>query len=201
MEVIKGLISKLNTQSDKRALALINQICTYGQDAVGLLIRAAKDPTAPRFQKWALRALGQSNHASATKTLIRALRDPKMTIRQQALRALRDQGRQENGKYLVPLLQDPSGGIRENAADAIAELKYKPARTQLIKCLEDEKWYVRQRAAVALGILGGKNSVPALRALAASEIRKVVIKAATDALAAIAGNCVPKERGTSNKLR
>jgi HEAT repeat protein len=82
--------------------------------------------------------------------LLKALRDPHMSVRLRALQAIASFNDSDLGKAIVPLLKDPSGGVRANALEALIRLRVKGVDHLILAATEDAKWYIRQRAIRAI---------------------------------------------------
>ena len=88
--------------------------------------------------------------ASAIRTAVEALRDPKPTIRRLSAEMLTRMGATSAGPALVQALADPDFEVRGAAASALGELKIDDARQPLLSLLADGAPSVRKAALAAL---------------------------------------------------
>lgn len=179
---VEALILQLDTSSDRAADRVIGRLMKLGKTAVPELLRAARDPGAPRIRKWSLQALGAIADKRAAPVLIAALRAERMTVRLHALRGLGRMRSRRSAKAVAECLRDESGGIRVNALTALIEIGDGSVGAAIKRCLSDPQWYVRQQACVACGRLGVKGAGAKLRRLAKEDPRKAVRVAASAAL-------------------
>ncbi|HEY3040799.1 MAG TPA: conserved virulence factor C family protein [Pyrinomonadaceae bacterium] len=135
-------------------------------EELGELIRAFESPKwEERFA--ALKELGRNATAridsQALSLIIRATKDPKMSIRRLAVVLL---GLIKTPEVLAPLceaLKDEAVGVRRSAGDALTDLGDKQAIGPMIETLKDPNKLVRWRASRFLYELGDESALPALR--------------------------------------
>jgi hypothetical protein len=135
-------------------------------EELGDLVRAFESPKwEERFT--ALKELGRNATAridSQTLSLIiRATKDPKMSIRRLAVVLL---GLIKTPEVLAPLceaLKDEAVGVRRSAGDALADLGDPRAIGSMVETLKDPNKLVRWRASRFLYELGDESVLPALR--------------------------------------
>ena len=179
---IQGLIEKLDTQSDKKAEAIIKRLSKIGLTTVPFLMKAAKDLENPRIQKWSLQTLGEIGNKKAAPLLLQALSDNRMTVRLHAIKGLSRMKLKRAAKPIARLLNDDSGGIRVNALYALMSLDDSSVLGKVRRSLSDPQWYVRQNACLACGHYRDKKALKKLAQLAKSDTKKAVRKAAEQAL-------------------
>jgi Virulence factor/Scaffold protein Nfu/NifU N terminal/HEAT repeats/PBS lyase HEAT-like repeat len=136
------------------------------REELGELIRALKSPRwEERFA--ALKELGGNATAQidsqALSLIIRATKDPKMSIRRLAVVLL---GLIKTPEVLAPLceaLKDEAVGVRRSAGDALTDLGDPKAIGPMVETLKDPNKLVRWRASRFLYELGDESVLPALR--------------------------------------
>jgi Virulence factor/Scaffold protein Nfu/NifU N terminal/HEAT repeats len=130
------------------------------------LVRAFESPRwEERFA--ALKELGRNSTAQinsqALSLIIRATKDPKMSIRRLAVVFL---GLIKTPEVLAPLceaLKDEAVGVRRSAGDALTDLGDPRAIGPIVATLKDLNKLVRWRASRFLYELGDESALPALR--------------------------------------
>jgi HEAT repeat protein len=147
-------------------------------EELGELVRAFESPKwEERFA--ALRELGRNATAQigtprglpargprdsqALSLIIRATKDPKMSIRRLAVVFL---GLIKTPEVLAPLceaLKDEAVGVRRSAGDALTDLGDRQAIGPMVETLKDPNKLVRWRASRFLYELGDESALPALR--------------------------------------
>jgi hypothetical protein len=135
-------------------------------EELGELIRAFESPRwEERFA--ALKELGRNATAridsQALSLIIRATKDPKMSIRRLAVVLL---GLIKTPEVLAPLceaLKDEAVGVRRSAGDALTDLGDRRAIGPMVETLKDPNKLVRWRASRFLYELGDESVLPALR--------------------------------------
>ena len=132
----------------------------------GELARAFESPRwEERFA--ALKELGRDATAQidsqALSLIIRATKDPKMSIRRLAVVLL---GLIKTPEVLAPLceaLKDEAVGVRRSAGDALTDIGDRQAIGPMVETLKDPNKLVRWRASRFLYELGDESTLPALR--------------------------------------
>jgi Virulence factor/Scaffold protein Nfu/NifU N terminal/HEAT repeats len=135
-------------------------------EKLGELIRAFESPRwEERFA--ALKELGRNATAQidshTLSLIIRATKDPKMSIRRLAVVLL---GLIKTTEVLAPLceaLKDEAVGVRRSAGDALTDLGDPRAIGPIVETLKDPNKLVRWRASRFLYELGDESTLPALR--------------------------------------
>src|SRR5258705_710888 len=135
-------------------------------EELGELIHAFESPKwEERFA--ALKELGRNATAridsQALSLIIRATKDPKMSIRRLAVVLL---GLIKTPEVLAPLceaLEDEAVGVRRSAGDAVTDLGDRRAIGPMVETLKDPNKLVRWRASRFLYELGDESVLPALR--------------------------------------
>jgi hypothetical protein len=135
-------------------------------EELGELLRAFESPKwEERFA--ALKELGRNATAriddQALSLIIRATKDPKMSIRRLAVVLL---GLIKTPEVLAPLceaLKDEAVGVRRSAGDALTDLGDPRAIGPMVETLKDPNKLVRWRASRFLYELGDESVLPALR--------------------------------------
>jgi hypothetical protein len=135
-------------------------------------VKASREDLVQAFEasKWEERfaalKLGRNATAQidsqALSLIIRATRDPKMSIRRLAVVFL---GLIKTPEVLAPLceaLQDKAVGVRRSAGDALTDLGDPKAIGPMVETLRDPNKLVRWRAARFLYELGDESALPAL---------------------------------------
>src|SRR5437899_9844456 len=124
---------------------------------------------SPRWEERfaALKELGRNATAQidsqALSLIIRATRDPKMSIRRLAVVFL---GLIKTPEVLAPLceaLKDEAVGVRRSAGNALTDLGDRQAIGPMVVTLRDPNKLVRWRASRILYELGDESALPALR--------------------------------------
>ncbi len=144
---------------------LQTQVKAKGEE-LGELVRAFESPKwEERFA--ALKELGRDAttqvDSQALSLIIRATKDPKMSIRRLAVVFL---GLIKTPEVLAPLcetLKDEAAGVRRSAGDALTDLGDPKAIEPMVETLKDLNKLVRWRAARFLYELGDESALPALR--------------------------------------
>jgi HEAT repeat protein len=136
------------------------------REELGELVSAFESPRwEERFA--ALKELGRNATAQidsqALSLIIRATKDPKMSIRRLAVVFL---GLIKTPEVLAPLceaLKDEAVGVRRSAGDALTDLGDRQAMGPMVETLRDPNKLVRWRASRFLYELGDESALPALR--------------------------------------
>jgi hypothetical protein len=137
-------------------------------------VEASQEELVQAFEspKWeerfaALKELGRNETAridsQALSLIIRATKDPKMSIRRLAVVLL---GLIKTPEVLAPLceaLKDEAVGVRRSAGDALTDLGDPNAIGPMVETLKDPNKLVRWRASRFLYELGDESVLPALR--------------------------------------
>lgn len=135
-------------------------------------VEASQEELAQAFEspKWeerfaALKELGRNAQidSQALSLIIRATKDPKMSIRRLAVVLL---GLIKTPEVLAPLceaLKDEAVGVRRSAGDALTDLGDPNAIGPMVETLKDPNKLVRWRASRFLYELGDESVLPALR--------------------------------------
>ncbi len=137
-------------------------------------VKASREELIQAFEspKWEerfamLKELGRNATAQidsqALSLIIRATKDPKMSIRRLAVVLL---GLIKTPGVLVPLceaLKDEAVGVRRSAGDALTDLGDPKAIGPMVETLRDPNKLVRWRASRFLYELGDESALPALR--------------------------------------
>jgi HEAT repeat protein len=147
---------------------LHEKVKANGEELVelGELVSAFESPKwEERFA--ALKELGRTPTAQidsqALSLIIRATKDPKMSIRRLAVVFL---GLIKTPEVLAPLceaLKDEAVGVRRSAGDALTDLGDRQAIGPMVETLKDPNKLVRWRASRFLYELGDESALPALR--------------------------------------
>lgn len=136
------------------------------REELGELVSAFESPRwEERFA--ALKELGRHATAQidsqALSLIIRATKDPKMSIRRLAVVFL---GLIKTPEVLAPLceaLKDEAVGVRRSAGDALTDIGDRQAIGPMVETLKDPNKLVRWRASRFLYELGDESALPALR--------------------------------------
>ena len=179
------LISALRWRYDTARNQAVEILASLGPLSEPRLLSTLESADTAVERRAAAMALGRMNSARATPLLMRALRDPNMSVRRSAAVALLEMRIPEAVPRLVRLLRDESGGVRVLAANVMARFGDRSAVPALVRALRDDKWYVRQAAARALGELRDPRALGALTK-ARRDARPAVAKAAARALSVLA---------------
>ena len=135
-------------------------------------VEASQEELVQAFEspKWeerfaALKELGRNAQidSQALSLIIRATKDPKMSIRRLAVVLL---GLIKTPEVLAPLckaLKDEAVGVRRSAGDALTDLGDPNAIGPMVETLKDPNKLVRWRASRFLYELGDESVLPALR--------------------------------------
>lgn len=124
--------------------------------------------SSPRARALALEWVARIAGDHAVGTVGEAASDKSKEVRVAVARGLAHTGA-GGAPVLIKLLGDEAREVRAAAAVSLGELAFDRGRLALVQALKDSYVGVRLAAATALGKLGGKESAPALRALAAGE--------------------------------
>jgi len=136
------------------------------REELGDLVRAFESPKwEERFA--ALKELGRNAtaqiDAQSLSLIIRATKDPKMSIRRLAVVLL---GLIKSPAVLAPLceaLRDEAVGVRRSAGDALTDLGDRQAIGPMVETLKDPNKLVRWRAGRFLYEVGDESALPALK--------------------------------------
>ena len=136
------------------------------REELGDLVRAFESPKwEERFA--ALKELGRNAtaqiDAQSLSLIIRATKDPKMSIRRLAVVLL---GLIKSPAVLAPLceaLRDEAVGVRRSAGDALTDLGDPQAIGPMVETLKDPNKLVRWRAGRFLYEVGDESALPALK--------------------------------------
>ena len=136
------------------------------REELGELVRAFESPKwEERFA--ALKELGRDATARidshALSLIIRATKDPKMSIRRLAVVLLGLIKTPEVLAALCEALKDEAVGVRRSAGDALTDLGDGQAIGPMVETLKDPNKLVRWRASRFLYELGDESVLPALR--------------------------------------
>jgi HEAT repeat protein len=138
-------------------------------EELGELAELARAFESPRWEERfaALKELGRNATAQinsqALSLIIRATKDPKMSIRRLAVVFL---GLIKTPEVLAPLceaLKDEAVGVRRSAGDALTDSGDPKAIGPMVETLKDPNKLVRWRASRFLYELGDESALPALR--------------------------------------
>ncbi len=171
-EAVVGEISaiydekKLNELVERAYHPDLQKPVKANEEELGELVRAFESPRwEARFA--ALKELGRNAtaqiDAQALSLIIRATKDPKMSIRRLAVVFL---GLIKTPEVLAPVceaLKDEAVGVRRSAGDALTDLGDRRAIGQMVETLKDPNKLVRWRASRFLYELGDESALPALR--------------------------------------
>jgi len=139
------------------------------REELGELAELARAFESPRWEERfaALKELGRNATAQidsqALSLIIRATKDPKMSIRRLAVVFL---GLIKTPEVLAPLceaLKDEAVGVRRSAGDALTDIGDRRAIGPMVETLKDPNKLVRWRASRFLYELGDESALPALR--------------------------------------
>jgi HEAT repeat protein len=174
-EVGEAVVSEISALYDEKKLKelvdraynpdLHKKVETKGEE-LGELIRAFESPKwEERFT--ALKELGRNAtpeiDSQALSLIIRATKDPKMSIRRLAVVFL---GLIKTSEVLTPLceaLKDEAVGVRRSAGDGLTDLGDPKAIGPIVETLKDPNKLVRWRASRFLYELGDESVLPALK--------------------------------------
>jgi HEAT repeat protein len=172
------VLDRLGSHRSTAERAALRAILRMGPRCIPALRRAAQSHPNAHARSVALSALAELAGAGAARTLLAALDDPAMPVRQRALVAL--------DRFAWPLaapervaraLDDDSPGVRHVAAVILGRRGVRRATGRLIARLNDPSWHVRQQAAASLGELRARSALAALRRAAGDERRAVRLAA------------------------
>ncbi len=135
-------------------------LAAVGPAATTFLVRAAQTAEPPG-RVHAIRALGHLGDTGAHETILAALTDTSLVVREEAVRAV---VRSFDTGSLVEALDHGEAGIRRAAARACGMRKEARAVSRLVESLRDDNSYVRENAAWALGEIGDTSAVSPLTA-------------------------------------
>lgn len=164
-----------------KAVALLARM---GPQIVPRLLETLKSAETAVERRAAAEALGLIGDSRSVSRLIRALKDPAMSVRRNAMVALLRLEAMNAVPHVIRLLGDESGGVRVLAAHVLGKFEDPRAVPALIRALRDSEWYVRQASAMALGEIGDLRATRALE-VATRDPRKAVARAAAAALRAL----------------
>ena len=170
----------LGAVSERRRRVAVERIARMRPAPVAELRSLANGHHNAYMRAGALAALIRIRPRDLRALLIRATRDPAMTVRMRVLGAVR--GPRADARILSRLIADDSGGVRVNAVDLAASLRVVAAAGAIRQRFDDEKWYVRQHAARAAGVLRDARASTGLHRLS-DDPRPAVRREAAQALA------------------
>ena len=174
-EVGEGVVHEISAVYDEKKLKELverayhpdlRELVEANGEELGELRRAFESPKwEERFA--ALKELGRSATAQkdsqALSLIIRATKDPKMSIRRLAVVLL---GLIKTPEVLAPLceaLKDEAVGVRRSAGDALTDIGDPQAIGPMVETLSDPNKLVRWRASRFLYEVGDERALPALR--------------------------------------
>lgn len=150
MTVRKAIANALGELRDKRAVPDLNQMLRYPEERDTPVDAAARSSAA--------RALGRIGDVRSFESLIEALKDPDITVREAAAEALNLFEREvpivRSIEPLLIVLSDKSERIRVNVIRVLGKLRDIRAVPSLVKALKDEFPEARATAAHVLDHLG-----------------------------------------------
>jgi Virulence factor/Scaffold protein Nfu/NifU N terminal/HEAT repeats len=174
-EVGEAVVGEISAVYDEKKLQELVEMAYHAdlrepvevnREELGELIRAFESPRwEERFA--ALKELGRNATAQidsqALSLIIRATKDPKMSIRRLAVVLL---GLIKTSEVLAPLceaLKDEAVGVRRSAGDALTDIGDPQAIGPMVETLNDPNKLVRWRASRFLYELGDESVLPALK--------------------------------------
>ncbi|MBM4318974.1 MAG: hypothetical protein FJ125_03220, partial [Deltaproteobacteria bacterium] len=139
--------------------AMLEGLAGQGPAAAGLLRDALRHPHDPALRRRAAELLGQQGGPEAIPTLVQALDDEDVDVRQEAARALELLGwgsleRKQQVRQLCRNLTHPEAELRRATALRLAELGDEEAVPALLPLLLDPDFPVRVAAGRALAAAG-----------------------------------------------
>jgi len=175
LEVGEAVVREISAVYDEKKLKelverayhpVLHEPAKASGEELGEAVRAFESPKwEERFAT--LKELGRNATAQidsqALSLIIRATKDPKMSIRRLAVVLL---GLIKTPEVLAPLceaLKDEAVGVRRSAGDALTDLGDPRAIGPMVETLKDPNKLVRWRASRFLYELGDESALPALR--------------------------------------
>lgn len=159
---VRGIVAILSDRREKtyerahaaKALAdMAQRLGDSRDDAIGVLLEAAEEPTEVR--KWALLALAELHEPAALPAFQRAATDGDWMIRIFAAHGFDRLRDHDSLVAVVRLLSDEESGVREAAAAALASIGDGRVRPLLERAANADPYpWVREAAKDALAVLG-----------------------------------------------
>jgi HEAT repeat protein len=157
---MEDLLKELTSGDDERAEAAASSVSAYGTDALAILEPLMHSSEAD-FRWWAVRALAELPAEMSAPSLIQALNDPYLAVRQCAALGL---SRQPDARAIPALVETMASDdallarLAANALEAIGAA----AVPALLDVLENGTQPVRLEAARTLAKIGDTRAIPAL---------------------------------------
>ena len=157
---LERCLEALRSGDENIRAAAVAALQTMGEEAIGYLIEALKDPYYG-VRIAAAEALGELKDKAAVDALVLLCADEREDVRIAAARALGSIGDRRSIPPLIRLFGDRYHGVRVAAADAVTVFG-RDALGPLEEALDDPVPAVRVTAARAIGLIGAGESVPVL---------------------------------------
>jgi len=160
MDSIDELVADLTSAEDARAEAAALRLASCGLVCAETLIELSKSAD-PRNRWWALRALAEIKSPRVCPTLIEALDDPHLDVRQCAALGLRMNPDQNAIPGLLKAIQSGDTLLATLASDALVAIG-EPAVPGLLEIMDQMDPKAQLHAVRTLAKLGDPRSIPAL---------------------------------------
>ncbi|MCE5337213.1 MAG: HEAT repeat domain-containing protein [Methanomicrobiaceae archaeon] len=178
---LERCLEALRSGDEEIRAAAVAALQSMGEEAIGYLIEALKDPHYG-VRIAAAEGLGEIGDGAAVEALVLLSGDVREDVRIAAARALGCIGDRRSIQPLIRLFGDRYHGVRVAAADAVVVFG-RDALGPLEEALDDPVPAVRVTAAKTIGLIGAGESVPVLiehLGDAAPEVRWSVARALAD---------------------
>ena len=129
---------------------------------VEALIKCLTNDPSPAARKYAAQSLGRIGDQKALQSLINALKDEGMLVRQFAVGALVKIKATDIIEYLVPLLKEENDIYSQIVAWALGEIGDKKGIEPLIESSRSSKKWIRIESLIALGKIGDVSALDIL---------------------------------------
>ncbi len=152
VDAVPILVNKLDTQSARERLVVIQILKRIGSPAVPHLVRSLKNPDGLIVQRvcWALGDIGDS---AAVDPLIGVTVHRKWQVREEALGALGDIGVSRTYDAVLAGFDDPIGQVRKAAVVAAGKIGRPQAAPPLVQMMGDQFYGARLSAIQSLLML------------------------------------------------
>ncbi len=167
MSEIEALLAQLCSGEDEQAEAAALALAHFGEQAMDPLLALARAEDSDQ-RWWALRALALIPSPKSQATLIQALSDPDLYVRQCAALGLRHQPTFNAVPALLQALASPDKLLSRLAADALIAIGHQ-AVPDLILTVKNGNPTARLEAVRALAVIGDPRAIPVLYGVLSEE--------------------------------
>jgi HEAT repeat protein len=161
MDELNTLLGELAGGEDERAEKAAQKIPDYGEEGIAAVCGLLSDPDVDT-RWWAVRALAEFPHGSATQHFIAALADEEPAVRQCAALALCRRPDDKAVPALISAMSDQDSLVVRLAANALIELGEPAVPTLVDIIMNEQPIALRLEAVRALAMIGDQRAISAL---------------------------------------